>query len=100
MELIKRNINEIFAACRKYEVKSLAVFGSILTDRFNKDSDVDFLVNFKDSVNYDSYSDNFFGLYYHLKDIFNREVDLVDEKTLKNRFFIEELNETKQPIYG
>lgn len=100
MDHISFNIPQIIAACKKYGVKTLAVFGSILTDRFNSESDVDFLVNFNDNLDYNTYSDNYFGLYYDLKTIFNREVDLVDEKTLRNPYFIAELNETKQMIYG
>lgn len=100
MELIKYNIQQIITACKKHEVKTLAVFGSILTDRFNSESDVDLLVDFNDNVDYTTYSDNYFGLYYDLRSIFSREVDLVDEKSLKNRYFIEELNETKKMIYG
>ena len=35
MKLIELNLNRILELCRKHKVKSLAVFGSILTDRFN-----------------------------------------------------------------
>lgn len=46
MKLIELNIKQIWNLCLKHRVKSLAVFGSILTDRFNEQSDVDFLVDF------------------------------------------------------
>ncbi len=46
MKLIEINLNKICDLCRKHKVKSLAVFGSILTDRFNDSRDVDLLVNF------------------------------------------------------
>lgn len=46
MKLIELNLQRIFDLCRTHRVKSLAVFGSILTDRFNDNSDVDLLVNF------------------------------------------------------
>ncbi|WP_294143154.1 nucleotidyltransferase domain-containing protein [uncultured Sanguibacteroides sp.] len=46
MNLIELNIDRIIALCKKYKVNKLFVFGSILTDRFNKESDVDFIVNF------------------------------------------------------
>lgn len=98
MKLIEINIGKITALCQKYRVKTLAVFGSILTDRFNEDSDVDLSFTFEDDVNYLTYSDNFFGLYYSLKDLFGRDVDLIDETSLKNKYFKEELEGTKRLI--
>ena len=46
MNLIELNMDKIIALCKKYKVSKLFVFGSILTNRFNKESDVDFIVNF------------------------------------------------------
>ncbi|MBP3890120.1 MAG: nucleotidyltransferase domain-containing protein, partial [Muribaculaceae bacterium] len=41
MHLINDNIHKLFALCRRYRVSKLYVFGSILTPRFNEQSDVD-----------------------------------------------------------
>ena len=46
MKLIEMNIDKIVDLCRKYKVAKLWVFGSILTPRFNDESDVDFSVIF------------------------------------------------------
>ena len=46
MKLIENNIQKIVALCKKYKVNKLFVFGSILTNRFNDDSDVDMIVSF------------------------------------------------------
>ena len=100
MRLIELNMTKIIDLCRLYRVKTLAVFGSILTDRFNENSDVDILVNFDDNVTYHTYSDNFFGLYHALRALFGREVDLVDETAIKNKYFKEEVDRTKHLIYG
>lgn len=43
MKLIERNMQTIIALCQMYKVNKLFVFGSILTERFNKESDIDFL---------------------------------------------------------
>jgi predicted nucleotidyltransferase len=75
-------------------------FGSVLTNRFNANSDVDILVDFSKDITYHTYADNFFGLHDDLRSLFGRDVDLVDETTVKNRFFKEELDETKYLIYG
>ena len=76
------------------------VFGSILTPRFNDESDIDLLVNFSNELDYLSYADNILDLYADLKDIFGRNVDLVDESSVKNPYFKKELDQTKQLIYG
>lgn len=100
MKLIELNLHKIASLCKRYGVKSLAVFGSILTNRFNDESDVDFLVNFNDDVTYLTYADNYFGLHDSLRLLLGREIDLVDETSIRNRYFKEELDETKQLIYG
>lgn len=38
---------EIAALCRRNGIRKLALFGSILTDRFSNDSDIDVLVEFR-----------------------------------------------------
>lgn len=100
MQLINDNIQKLFALCRKHKVGKLYAFGSILTPRFNKDSDVDILVNFNSEIDHNNYADNFIDLYNALKSLFGRDVDLVDETAVKNPYFKEELEETKYLIYG
>ncbi len=101
MKLIELNIQHIFELCRLYKVKSLAVFGSILTDRFNEHSDVDLLVDFEpmDHERFD-YVSNYFNFRDALELLFNRKVDLIEEKALRNKYFISNINRTKQIIYG
>jgi len=63
---------------KKFGVKKIGLFGSMANGKQNKKSDVDILVSFN-SVNFDSYM----GLYYFLKRIMKRRVDLVIESDLK-----------------
>lgn len=100
MKLIELNMQQIFDLCRKYKVKQLFVFGSILTDHFNDESDVDLLVDFNSEIDYHNYADNYFDLYHAFESLFGRAIDLVDVTTVKNRFFKQELEETKKLIYG
>ena len=100
MHLITDNLQRLIALCRKHKVSKLYAFGSILTSRFNDDSDVDILVDFSAEIDHTTYADNFFDLYHSLKKLFGREVDLVDESVVKNPYFKEELEETKYLIYG
>lgn len=101
MKQIEINLQRIFDLCRQYKVKSLAVFGSILTDRFNDRSDVDLLVDF-DTTNHEEwdYVKNYFDLRDALEALLGRKVDLVVGKGLRNKYFIANINRTKQLIYG
>lgn len=79
----------------------LFVFGSILTDKFNKDSDVDFTVVFdRDALPLLVYGENYFDFKFALEDLLKRPVDLVEYNANKNPYFKEELDETKQLVYG
>ena len=101
MKLIELNMQRIIDLCLKHKVKTLAVFGSILTDRFNDQSDVDLLVNF-DTTDHEKwdYVTNYFDFRDALERLFGRKVYLVVEKGLKNKYFIANVNRTKQMIYG
>ena len=101
MKLIELNLHRIIDLCRKHKVKTLAVFGSILTDRFNDQSDVDLLVDFEptDPDKFD-YVTNFFDLQDSLESLLKRKVDLVVGGGLRNKYFINNVNRTKQVIYG
>lgn len=100
MHLITDNLHKISALCRRYKVRKLYAFGSILTPRFNDQSDVDILVDFNSEIDHNNYADNFLDFYNSLKTLFGRDVDLVDETAVKNPYFKEELEETKYLIYG
>lgn len=104
MKLIELNLQRIIDLCHKHKVRTLSVFGSILTDRFNENSDVDLLVDFED---YDrdnphgfDYVTNFFDLQDSLESLLNRKVDLVVASSLENRYFINNINRNKLLIYG
>lgn len=99
MKLIEKNIQQIRELCQAHKVKTLSVFGSILTDRFNNDSDVDLLVDFN-SNEIEDYVTNYFNLKDSLTSLFNRDIDLIEEKGIKNKFFIKRLNDSKRIIYG
>ena len=100
MDLVNQNLQQIYALCQKYGVKTLCVFGSILTPRFNENSDVDFSATFYPEEDPLVAGENRIQFYISLEDLMGRKIDLVDEDNLKNPYFIEELEETKQLIYG
>ena len=97
--ILQQTISEIKSLCHKHRVKSLYVFGSVLTPQFTDKSDVDFLVNFKKEEITD-YFTNFFELKYALEQAIGREIDLVEERAIRNPIFKQSIERTKQLIYG
>lgn len=88
MKLIEMNLDKIIALCKKYKVAKLWVFGSILTPRFNDNSDIDFLVDFdENNIELLDYADNYFNFIHEIESLMGRKVDMVVNKSIKNRFF-------------
>ena len=99
MNLIESNIENIRDLCKLHKVKRLFVFGSVLSDRFKKESDIDLIVDFQGVDLYD-YADNYFDLKYSLENLFKRDVDLLEDKAINNPYLRQTIDSTKQLIYG
>ncbi|WOK07415.1 nucleotidyltransferase domain-containing protein [Imperialibacter roseus] len=99
LTITEHNKRELQALCEKYDVKTMHVFGSACTSKFNESSDVDILISFKE-ISFEKYTDNYFDLHRQLEKLFDRKVDLITENSLSNPFFIESVQETKQLIYA
>ncbi len=99
MDLIERNIEKIRDLCLKHKVGRLFVFGSVVTNRFKIDSDIDLIVDFKEVDLYD-YADNYFDLKFSLESLFSSEVDLLEDKAIKNPYLRQSIDSSKQLIYG
>jgi len=91
--------NILMQICLENKVKSLYAFGSVLTNHFNNESDIDLIVDI-DSTNPLEYADNYFNLKFALQDLFNRDVDLLESKAIRNDYLRQEIDSTKQLIYG
>jgi uncharacterized protein len=99
MELIQKHINEIRQLCIRHNVEELYVFGSVLTERFNPGSDIDFLVRFS-GVNPPDYFDNYSEFKESLEKMLLRDVDLVEIQTLKNPILKRSIEKNKFLVYG
>lgn len=99
MNAISQNITLINSLCKSHKVEKLYAFGSVLTERFNEKSDVDLIVSFE-NVELLDYADNYFDLKFSLENIFNRPVDLVEEKAIKNPYFKKAVEQKRHLIYG
>ncbi|MDR0941637.1 MAG: nucleotidyltransferase domain-containing protein [Bacteroidales bacterium] len=105
MKELKTSINTylpvVISLFAKHKVKEAYLFGSAITDKFDeRKSDVDFLINFIDGIDPLEKGELLWNLRFSLEDNLNRPVDLITETSLKNPYFIEEVNETKMKIYG
>jgi len=85
---------------KEHKIKSAYAFGSVISDKFNDESDIDLLINFEEGLEPLEKGEIWWNLHDMLRDIFNREIDMLIEGSLKNPYFIEEINEKKQLIYA
>ena len=92
IEIKLPQIKKLFS---KYGAKKVFLFGSAVTNKFNENSDVDFLYTFSEDLDYETYANNYFSLLNELQDLLKKQVDLVAEKTLRNPYLIESINESK-----
>lgn len=91
--------NEINSLCLRNKVKSLYVFGSVLTDRFNEKSDIDLVVDIDSNDPFD-YADSYFNLKFALQDLFRRPIDLLENKAIKNPYIRQNIDLSKSLIYA
>lgn len=89
----------IAAACNQFGVTQLKLFGSATTGAFDSSSsDFDFLVKFE--PNRQRPSKDFLGLLDALRQITGREIDLVDESSIRNPYFRQSALSTARLVYG
>lgn len=99
MNIIEQNIEIIRNLCTKHKVSRLFVFGSVLRNKLRKNSDIDLIVDFQE-MDVCEYADNYFDLKFSLENLFKRNVDLLENKAIKNPFLRQSIDSTKQLIYG
>ncbi len=85
--------------CAEYRVRSLEVSGSAATGKLTDDSDLDFPVDFR-PVDSMSLTDQYFGLLEVLEELFGRKVDLLTRRSLRNPYFIDSVEKTRQLLYA
>ena len=88
----------IKAFCRKWRVKEFSLFGSALRDDFRPDSDVDVLVELQPGHGLDLY--DWVDMIDELRQMFGREVDLVEKTAIGNPFRRHEILRNHEVIYA
>jgi len=96
--ILDKHKNDINKLCSAYKVKQLFAFGSVLTDNFNKDSDIDLIVDFE-PIDVSLYADNYYDFKFSLQDILNRSIDLLEEKAIRNPYFKQTIHQQRPLIY-
>ena len=99
MNLIEQHQVDIEALCEKHLVQSLFVFGSVVSERFSAESDIDFLVEFQ-RVDYQGAFEQFMGLKDDLEGLLERPVDLIVNRKFRNPYFERAVQHSKQLVYA
>lgn len=97
---IGKYLEQLREQCERYGVVRLDLFGSAARDDFNEErSDLDFLVTFEEPPQMD-YADRYFGFLEDLQKLFNRKVDLIEEKAIRNPYFRRVVNRERKDVFA
>ncbi|OGP59451.1 MAG: hypothetical protein A2V67_07360 [Deltaproteobacteria bacterium RBG_13_61_14] len=86
--------------CAAHHVLRLELFGSAVKGDFDSStSDLDFLVEFE-NLKTGEYAEAYFGLLEDLEALFHRPIDLVMVTAIKNRYFLENIQNSRKLLYA
>jgi predicted nucleotidyltransferase len=94
--------DRIAELCRRYDVRELSLFGSLLRDDFRPESDIDFLVVFGDD-DHGPWMEKLIRMEDDLRVMLGREVDLIPKESIlrsENGIRRDHILGTAQVIYG
>lgn len=93
------NRRQIIELCEEVQVKRLKLFGSALSEVFNPaTSDIDMVVDFYDDQA-PGIADRFLRLAEGLEALFDRPVDLLTRRSLRNPIFRKAVESSEQTLY-
>lgn len=89
------------AACQQHHLRYLYVAGSLLrAEEFGPDSDIDWIFDFdRANISDDDFLDNLDTFWSTLEQLTGRRADLIHYPSLRNPYFLAELDATKVLIY-
>jgi len=97
--IVSDKLEDIAALARKHGVERLFLFGSGVSDDFDRQrSDLDFLVEFQMKSPSD-HANSYFGLMEDLEALLGLPIDLVEPSPISNPYFREEVERTRRSVY-
>ena len=101
IDLIKLQQLQLTQLCLQHHVKSLEVFGSAASSsEFNKESsDIDFLVEFQPLAT-GTHAGVYFDLLEALENLFQRPIDLLMVRAIKNPYLLQTINQNRELLYA
>jgi hypothetical protein len=97
--VLSQKLTEVKEILRANKIKRAYAFGSVCTEQFNAESDVDFIVKLEEGLDPLVYTEHYFAAINALELLLKRKVDFVAEETMQNPYFIKVVNKTKTLIY-
>ncbi|MBC2601238.1 nucleotidyltransferase family protein [Puniceicoccus vermicola] len=97
--ILTENIETIHSLCREYQVTQLDAFGSVLSDEFTQESDVDFVVYFHRDTETNAFR-QYFEFKEALEGILDRPVDLVCGNSMRNAVFRKTVQASSVPLFA
>ena len=88
----------IIRLSRKYRIKELSFFGSILREDFGETSDIDVLVEFEDDNEYSLF--DLFRIKEEFEKVLGRKVDLIEKESLRNPYRRENILKNSRVVYA
>lgn len=83
--------------CQELRLQRLDLVGSAARDDFSAASDIDVLVTFQGD---DNLFERYFSLKAKLEALFQRKVDIIEERAIRNPFFKKSVEKNRISVYG
>lgn len=98
-EVLQSQLPNVISLLKSHQVKRAYAFGSAVKGNFSSVSDIDLLIAFDEGIEPVRYGELYFHLVDELEALLHRPVDLITELSLKNPYFIKDINKTKIVLY-
>lgn len=99
IDLISQKYDDLVALCRQFKVDYLDLFGSAAMGRFDpSSSDLDFVIEFEDREA-PGLLNRYLDFAAALERLFGRHVDLLTPRSIRNPYFRQALDDTREKLY-
>jgi uncharacterized protein len=100
IDIIEQHRDDFYALCRQFGVLRLDLFGSAATGAFDAaTSDLDFIATFANTER-PGYARRYLGFAETLEALFGHPVDLLTEGLIRNPYFRQAVEATRQPVFA